>query len=188
VDLFEFVTVVISMILALALGQLLSGAAALVKNRARVSGFLAHSCWLAFLFFLAISLWWSQWDFRDTQWTFPLFCYVLLGPTMLYFVVVLLVPDDPGGRQVDLELHFFSIRPVFFLLALGFVLVTWADGPLLRGQPVLGSVGLVNLFSSTLILGGLITKNRRYHVLTSVALCATFPVMMLIRFMPGIGG
>jgi hypothetical protein len=66
--------------------------------------------------------------------------------------------------------------------------VTWADGPLLLGQPVLGSVGLVNLFAAAATLGGLITKNRRYHIIASAALVATFPFMLLVRFIPGAGG
>ena len=185
--LFEFVTVIISMVLALATGQLLAGLAALAKNRGRVRPFTPFFLWAFQLFTLPINLWWSQWDFRDLNWTFPTFWYVLLGPTILFFAVSLFLPDDPGGREIDLERHYWSVRPVFFAVLLGYVGLTWLDGPLLAGDHLFGNVGRLNAVLVGCIVASLLTTHRRVHLVASVVAAAVFPFLLLYRFIPGVG-
>ena len=68
-SLFEFVSVIIAVILALSLGQLLVGVSALVKSRRQVQSFLPHTLWLGAVFLGILAHWWAQWDFRDLEWT-----------------------------------------------------------------------------------------------------------------------
>ena len=187
-SLFEYVAVIVSMILALAVGQLLLGAAGLAKNRKRVSGYLAHTLWMVLLFLFAVNLWWSQWDLRDIDWTFPSFFYVICSPTLLFFAVAILLPDDPGGRDVDLDAHFFAVRPIFLSIMLTFLITAWFDGPILQGQPVLGRVGQLSLVYVVAILWGLATESRRVHLVLSAALVSVFSLFVVVRFLPGAGG
>ena len=92
-SLFEFVSVIIAVVLALGLGQLLVGVSALLKARRRVHGYAPHAIWLANLFVLILIHWWAQWDLRDVEWTYPTFLYVVLGPTLLFLSVSLLMPE-----------------------------------------------------------------------------------------------
>jgi hypothetical protein len=184
---FEFVTVVISLLLALAIGQLLLGVAGLVKNRGRVAPSPPLTLWLVFLFLLSLSLWWSQYDFLDIEWTYLSFLYVVLGPTILFFLVALLVPDDPGGREVDLDRHFEAVRTVFLVLLLVYALVTWFDGPLLQGQPVLGPIGLVNVGFVAAILIALVVKHRRVQTFVPAYLILQMVAVVVIRLLPGTG-
>lgn len=184
---FEFVTVVISLLLALAIGQLLLGVAGLVKNRSRVEPSAPLTLWLVFLFLLSLSLWWSQYDFINIEWTYLSFLYVVLGPTILFFLVALIVPDDPGGREVNLAVHFESVRPVFLTLLVAYALVTWFDGPLLQGQQILGPIGLVNVGFVGATLLALIVKHPRVQTLVPAYLTLQMVAVVVIRLLPGTG-
>lgn len=184
---FEFVTVLISMILALAVGQLLAGAAALVKNRRRTRGYLTHSLWLANLFLSALLLWWTLWDLRGINWTAFSYSYVVAAPTIMFFTVALLIPDDAGGREVDLQAHFFQVRLAFLGAMLAYTCATWFDGPLLAGQAVLGRIGQADLLVVAGIVGGLLTESRRYHLALAAFKMGVVGWLMLLRFLPGAG-
>ena len=70
-SLFEFVSVIIAVVLALCAGQLLLGVSALIKARLRVRAFVPHTIWIGLLFLLVLQHWWAQWDFRGVDWTYP---------------------------------------------------------------------------------------------------------------------
>ncbi len=88
-DLFEFVTGMISVILALAAAQLFLGMAPLVQTRAKVTLSLTHGAWVATLFLVTFLPWRSLLDFRDLDWAFPMFGGSLVGPGMLFFAATL---------------------------------------------------------------------------------------------------
>lgn len=137
-SIFEFVSVILSVIFALCLSHLLIGVSALTKARGQIRSFVPHSIWLVATFLGAIQVWWSQWDFQALEWSFPAFFYVLLAPTLLFFAIGLLIPDRIGEEPIDLKDHFSGVRHFFLTAMLVFVVLTWLDGPLLAGQPLFG--------------------------------------------------
>ncbi len=187
-SLFEFVTVIISMVLALALGHLLLGVAGLAKNQDRVTGYLAHSMWLVGLFLLVLGHWWSQWDFRGLEWTYPSFFYVTLGPTLLFFAVALLVPVRAGEGPGDMKVYFLSVRPLFMTVMLAYSFVTWFDGPILQGQPILGPLGIIHIVFTGGLLVGLSSANARVQNIVALAMAGLVFAVMAVRFFPGAFG
>ena len=187
-SLFEFVTVIISMVLALALGQLLLTAAALAKNRQQVTGYPAMYLWLATFFFMVLVVWWSQWDFRDLDWRYPSFFYVTLAPTLLFFAVALITPQRLGEEHVDLEAHFLSVRPLFLSVMLAYDLVGWLDGPLLQGQSMFGVLGAIHGVFTVCLVVGLSTRSRRVQTLIAALVLALHISVMIPRFLPGAFG
>lgn len=187
--LFEFVAVIVSMILALAIGRLLAGAAELVKNRRRVQWYLPHALWLGCLHMLGLSFWWSLWDFQDFAWNFVSFLYVSVPPTILFFLVVLVFPDTPGDGDVDLESHFLDVRRFFLSLLLVYAVFTWLDGPIWVGQAVFGPVGWLNVVMATGILLALVVRKHWVQVaVPAVLILQFFTALILFRFLPGSGG
>ena len=184
-SLFEYVSVIIAVVLALSVGQLLVGVSALVKARRRVRGFLPHSIWMGNLFLLILQHWWAQWDFRTIDWTYPAFLYVVLGPTLLFLAVSLTVPETPEDGPIDLRSHFLGIRRLFMLVMLAFVLVSWFDGPLIQGQSALGRIGWLHLGWVGAVLVGLSTESSRANLLAALAGLALLTFATTIRFFPG---
>jgi hypothetical protein len=184
-SLFEYVSVIIAVVLALSVGQLLLGISALVKARRRVRGFLAHSIWIGNLFLLILQHWWAQWDFRNVDWTYPTFLYVVLGPTLLFLAVSLTVPETPDDEPIDLRSHFLGVRRLFMLVMLAFVLVSWFDGPLIQGQSALGRIGWLHLGWIGAVLVGLSTEDSRANLAVALAGSALLVFATTIRFFPG---
>ena len=143
--LFEFVTVMISMILALSLGHLLEGISYLVRVRDRVRWHPPHSLWLAALILTLVNHWWSLWDMHDLAWNYASFLYILIAPIVLSFAASFLAPDRPESGPIDLAAHFSRMRQPFAAALFVYVLAMWFDGPIFAGQRVLGLIGLLHL-------------------------------------------
>ena len=178
---FEFVTVMVSMILALTIGRLLMTAAFLAKNRHRVVPFPPFYLWLAALFEILILHWWSLWDLRVVEWTFAAFIYVLLGPTVIFFIAGLLSYDDGSDDIIDLETHYHSVQPVVMPLTVVYVLALWFDGPLLIGQRVFGPVGLMHIPLLAICVIGFVSRSKRTHLAGAVAVIAVVTTVIFIR-------
>lgn len=187
-SLFEFVSVIIAVILALSLGQLLFGVSALVKARWQVQGFLPHTLWLAAVFLGILAHWWAQWDFRDLEWTYPGFIYVVLGPTLLFFAVTLLIPDRIGEGSINLRDHFLGVRRVFMLIMLAFIILAWFDGPLLQGQAVFGRLGWLHIGWIGVLLVGISTDDTRANALAAAGWIVLVMFAWVVRFFPGTFG
>ena len=48
--------------------------------------------WVFNLFIYIFLIWWATWEFRAVDWTFPQYAYLLIAPTLLFFVCSLLIP------------------------------------------------------------------------------------------------
>jgi hypothetical protein len=184
-SLFEFVAVIISMILALGMGRLLMGVSATVENRREIVGYATHSIWLVSLFLLILHTWWAQWDFRELEWTYPAFVYVVLAPTLLFFAVELITPSHVAGRALDLGEHFRIVRPHFMIVMVALNVFMWLDGPLWLGQEAFGLIGLLHLFFVGFLLLGLSTEREGPNRIAALGVLAVLLLAASIRFLPG---
>ena len=117
---FEYLSVLVSIIIGLALTQLLSGAARLIQLRRRVRPHATTLCWMAVLFLIDTQIWWAAFERRDTQdWNFFMFLLYLLMPILAFLVSYLVLPELGDEDQIDLAANFEGNRSWFFsLLAL----------------------------------------------------------------------
>lgn len=180
---FEFVTVMISVILALALGQLLNVVSVLAKERRRVIPFVPHTLWLISLALIIINHWWGQWDFRGIDWNYAYFVYALLAPTLLFFAVALLNPGRASGNEINLPQQFFEIRPLFMkiILALGFVV--WFDGAILSNQEAFNLIGFVHVPIIAAALLGLFSERLIVHIVAPSITGTILLIVMIYRFL-----
>ena len=77
-SMFEFVTVMISMILALCLGHLMRGASSLAKADREVIHHLPLVLWSIVVLLSVINHWWTLWDLRDVDWSYGSVSYTHL--------------------------------------------------------------------------------------------------------------
>lgn len=124
---FEYLSVLISIILGLALTQLLTGAGRLIRIRDRVAFFTPVAIWMGVLFIIIVQSWWTMFTLRlYDEWTFDRFLVVLLHPMLVYLLVELITPDVEGGGGVDMKANYFRQAPVFFGAMLGLLLASLA--------------------------------------------------------------
>jgi len=112
---FEYLSVLTSIIIGLALANLLSGAARLIQLRARVKPHATTLCWMAMLFLANVQIWWVAFERREAnEFSFFAFLLYLMMPIATFLVSFLLLPDLGDEDRIDLAANFESNRPWFF--------------------------------------------------------------------------
>jgi hypothetical protein len=92
---FEYIMVMVSLILALAVAQALRGLSEVVTSEKR---FWPHTAWLMYYVLLIIQIWWAYWDYTNVEvWRFTTYLFVLAAPIVMFASVPLLVPFSRIG-------------------------------------------------------------------------------------------
>jgi hypothetical protein len=186
VDLFEFITVMISVILALAAAQLFLGLAPLLQTRHSVRLSVTQAGWVASLFLITFLHWWSLWDFRDLTWTFPMFAMSLVGPSLMFFAATLINPRDVSHDPIDLVAHFGDIRRPFLAVVLVMMVFLTLDGPIFGTEPLFNRLR----FAQVVIIGlaglGIFSRDERVQASISLLTLALAVLAATARILPGI--
>lgn len=123
-EVFNYLSVVTSIILGQGLGNLLVGYAQLIQFREAVTFSWPYLGWIVLLLPVYVTYWWALWDYRNNvRWTFLGFFFLLIGPIGLYLITALLLPDN--GKQVlnNEATYYMSIRS--WLFGLWVILQVW---------------------------------------------------------------
>ena len=180
---FEYLMVMTSIILAIALTQLLRGLTDLWSSDRR---YVPHTAWVVIMILNILQIWWGYWDLHEgVVWTAITFLYVLLLPALLFLATNVLLPFRRSD-DMDWQTHFYSARRQFFLLLTVFylaaILISWAAiglsllHPYRAWQTSLVLCGVVGLF----------TDNRTVHRwLPVVYILVLTTSQALYRLQPG---
>ena len=182
-DEFSYLSVLLSVILGLAITQILKGFRGLVLARAQVRIYWPVTAW-GFLWLLAcVQSWWAMFGMRFRHsWTFAAFGVVLLQTVLTYMVAGLIFPDLFGAEPIDLRTNFFAHRRWFFLLALGVIITSVAKDVVLSGNlPSAANLGFHVIFGALLLVGA-ITSSERFHKSLPVISIALFIAYILALF------
>jgi hypothetical protein len=119
-DAFSYLSVLLSVILGLAVTQVLQGARSLVLTRKAVRFYLPVVIWAVTAVLVAVQSWWASFALRnEADWTFADFLAVIVHSISIYLVAALVLPDISEGREVDLRWHYQAHRGWFFGALLG---------------------------------------------------------------------
>jgi hypothetical protein len=113
---FAFIITLAAIINGMGLVRLLGAFAEYLGNQGRreIEGYWVYDLWASFQFLMHVLLWWSLWNLRQVEaFNFGMYLYLLAGPIILYLGTSLLLPNMDEGR-IDLRIHYFRVRPVFF--------------------------------------------------------------------------
>jgi hypothetical protein len=114
---FDYLTVLISIVLGLAIANVLTRLALVITARERVDFYWPPVAWAVFLFFISVQHWWAEWAVRHTQaWTFGTFWLQLLVPVDLFLLSALALPEREVDGKLDLGQWYFHNRAWFFAL------------------------------------------------------------------------
>ena len=113
VTLFEYLAVLISIVLSFGIIRLLDGLpSAFVQGRR----YAIHVSWIIVVLWIHVQFWWVFWSYSvDVAWNYPRFLVVLAAPLLLYSVAITLVPRDSSAVQSWRE-HFYHVRVRLFSL------------------------------------------------------------------------
>src|SRR5207237_3969153 len=183
---FEYLSVLISIVLALGMTRVLAGVGEMLQASSHRQIYWVHVLWIVNLFLYLVIAWWIFYRWRNQQpWSFLLFVFVLISPTILYLASLLLFPrESEADIAVDYKTHYYANHRAFFILFGLFTPVDFVDS-LLKGVSHFLALGPVYFVSGLLYFAGLltaaITRNERYHEFYAVFfLVQTIAISFLI--------
>jgi len=92
---FEYVIVLISIILGLGITTILTGIAEFIKYPPKGKFYFPYGVWILFVFVLHILEWWESYTLKGIgTWKVPIFLFIILYPIALYILAHLLFPAD----------------------------------------------------------------------------------------------
>ena len=182
-DLFSYILILTSVIYALAVAQILDGVSRLVQYPHPVRTYIPHTVWTINLFIFIFLVWWASWEFREIEWTFPLYGYMLIAPTLFFLASSLLIPQRLSNDEVDLEQHFFRVRRLFFGAYFFGAFAVMVDGNVLSDEPIWHSGRIAHIVILTSAIAGYCSEGRRTHLVLSVMTLLAIVGVALTRFL-----
>jgi hypothetical protein len=171
---FDYISVVLAVVVGLALSHILIGMVQLLQRRGRVTFYWIHSTWIALTFVGIVFLWWSIWNFRNiTSWNFFSFLLLLLQPVMLFLAAAFLVPRE-GQSDADMQTFYFSSRRGIFGSFAALLALIIAQNSIRNGSAWV-PVNFYLLAAFVLIVAAAMTERRSFHA----AVTAVFIIWML---------
>ncbi|MBT8080746.1 MAG: hypothetical protein KJO31_19345 [Gammaproteobacteria bacterium] len=118
---FEYIGVLISVIMGLGITHLATGATKLIQHRDEVRFYLPHMLWTANILVFILLIWWGMfsWSGHHT-WHASEYLFITLYSITAFFLASMLYPWDMA-RDINVREYFFKNRVWFF----GGLLVAW---------------------------------------------------------------
>ena len=171
-DQFEYVMVLVSIIVGLGIAHVLLGIGGIIdrlsRDDDRLELSLAHAAWLGSCFLWLVMFWWWEYRLSTTVegWTMGLYLFLIFYAVTIFLLQVVLIPRNWDGVS-SLKEYFLQRRVWFYsLLAFGTILDTF-DSYLIGGfQYILdtGYVGMgISIATIPVVIIGIRTANIRIH-------------------------
>jgi len=176
---FEFLSVLISILIGFGLTHLLSGLGRAFHFRLKNKMDAVHIAWTTTIFFVFVLNWWIFLLWRDTgTWTFPTFFTIVLWTISMYTLALALypphLPEDVSYRDL-FETNRTWFLSMFTIMCLLDILVTGQREGAIPELFYLAFVGHYALIGAI----GIVFRNRTYDLVAAWYIAAT---MMLWSF------
>jgi len=124
---FEYLTVLISVVVGLAVTSFLTNVTRIIHVRGEVTVSWVQLLWSVNILIWTIAFWWFTFVLADQKgWTFQLFIFLLVYSTLLFFLMALLFPEGTPADH-DYRKQFMENRVWFFCVFLLFLVVDVVD-------------------------------------------------------------
>lgn len=184
---FEFVSVLMSIVVGLGITRILSDLASLAEHRANVKmdGLTLLWAWNTLVYHL---IYWfvvvNNWRIRET-WSFLGFGALFLYGVALYFCAALILPRATS-EPLDLKDRFEKIRAPFFLLWFLVVLSECLDSLFKGVDYLMRELGapylFIMAFSGVLVIAAIRIRSRRFHWAFGIAMLLAHLGWVFFRF------
>lgn len=168
---FQFVLVLLSIIIGLGVTDLLTNISRQIRLGRKVKFSWLQSSLVLFVFIALLQQWWESWGLQSVDhWNFGTMLLMLAGPVGLYIGSHMLFPQKI--EDGDLEEHYFDNAKAFWLIAVFVVIVSALFRPIGFGMTLIDPDNAASVFLLVTCLGLAFIRNRLFHKIT-------FPIVFL---------
>jgi hypothetical protein len=167
---FEYVIVLISIILGLGITTILTGVAEFIKHPPSGRFYPPYAIWIVLVFFLHIHEWWESYSLKDIEtWRLPMFLFIILYPIALYILAHLLFPADLR-RGLITKGFYLNNFPRIFICAIIMDVLGIAHNIFITGLPVEDQIiqFIVLITLSFMVFSK--NKNNAVHYVIAIAI------------------
>jgi multidrug transporter EmrE-like cation transporter len=180
---FEYLMVMTSIVLAVALTQLLRGMTEVWRSQHR---YWPQLSWAIVLSVVTVQIWWAFWDLHQVEeWTAYGFVTILCFPVLIYLATAILMPQRQAV-DTDWREYFVAQRRDFLVLLAIFVIASMLLSWVLLDLPLSHPYRLWQASMALLVLSGIFLTGERYHHwLPWIFLAVLIASQVLFRSRPG---
>jgi hypothetical protein len=160
---FDYLSVLISIVLGLGITQVLAGFAAMVRARKRMRMYWPVPVQMGAVFLIAVVVWWSMFGLREVRvWTFATFLMVMGQAVAVYLMAAFITPETAGEQSLDLRELYFRESRWFFASSLALLAFSVAKNLMLSGN--MRSADLAgHVAFAAISVAGLVASGDRVH-------------------------
>jgi hypothetical protein len=177
---FEFITVLISIILGLGITTILTGVAERIKHFHSTKLYAPYVIWISIVFVLHIYEWWNSFTLRSIEvWSLPMFLFILLYPIVLYVLAHLLFPSN-NDPHFDAKEFYFSNYRRYFVIAIALILLSVLHNLFIEHLDIATQIGQ---FAALIIIVGFIilkTEKEIVHIVAASILLIMLMVSLIL--------
>jgi hypothetical protein len=172
---FEYVTVLISIILGLGITQIVTGIGDVIHQWNRIKIFWPHTLWIVLVFVMHIHEWWYTYELRKhEQWHLISFLFLILYPILLFVLARILFPFGAMDTDVDFKVFYFENYRKFFLLVSMIVVLAALQDIFLEGYSVVSQLPKLAIPAVLSIIAIKKVKHEGLHQVIVLLLLAAF--------------
>ena len=181
---FEYLMVMVSIILGLSITQVLRGLSKVARSPQRSVVVAIHG---VFLFGLHVQTWWALWDLSVVpEWNFLLFILLISIPSVLFATTETLFPMATTA-ETDWNLHYDTIRKLFLSILASWTFLAMLETRIFLGIPLTHPYRIVQGSILGLIIAGMFLPTRRaQNWIAGAMLCLLIGGQLVFRLVPGL--
>ena len=182
-EIFNYLAVLFSIILGLAVTEILQGFRRILLVRRRLIGYWPAILWGFILLVICAQTWWALFGLHgENEWTFGMYGIVLAQTALLYMVAGLSLSGADEESGFDMRNAYFDNARPFFLLLVAMTGTSLAKDLIISGRlPDPANIAFHALFA----LAGLIaatTRNEHYHRINAPLVALSIGAYVTVLF------
>ncbi len=179
---FEYVSILVSIILGLGITQILSAFSDLLYNYKKVSFYWPHTFWIVFILFLHIQDWFITYQLKDKPVGHlrELF-FILLYPVSLFCVAKMLLPTNEREERNDMKLFYKSQYPLIFIIVAISIFISILFNYIFLMESLLQQIPLLIFLSVMLYTALKKVENEMLHKAIAITIISASLVSVILE-------
>ena len=178
---FEYLTVMVSLIMGLGIAHMLSGLARLIQARHRVRLYWVPLAWVGLIFVETVQVWWSNWKWRHyEEWNLFTFIFVLLMPIVLYMVAAVVLPRFEPDESIDLRKYYYEKHRWLFGMGTLLAILPIAGEVGFHGKPLFSGINCFRVVFFFLLGSAAFISKHWYHSILTGLVGVLFFIFLLL--------